>query len=60
MISKLKEIQTIENKESQTRTTYYEGSNISKVVHKYNNNIKTEDVLYSLCMNYLKANKYID
>ena len=60
MISKLKEIQTIENKESQTRTTYYEGSNISKVVHKYNNNINVENVLYNLCHNYLKANKYID
>jgi len=29
MISKLKETKTIENKESQTRTTYYEGSNIN-------------------------------
>lgn len=60
MISKLKEIKTIEDKDNQTRTTYYKGSNISKVVHKYNNNIKIEDVLYGLCHNYLKANKYID
>jgi len=60
MESKMKEISTTEDIENQSRTTYYEGSNISKVTHRYNNNIKMEDVLYKLCHNYLKTNKYID
>jgi len=60
MITKMKEISTTENIENQTRTTTYEGSNISKVIHRHNNNIKMEDILYKLCHNYLKTNKYID
>lgn len=60
MKSNMKEIFTTEDIENQTRTTTYEGSNISKVTHRHNNNIKMEDVLYKLCHNYLKANKYID
>lgn len=56
----MEEIKTIEDKENQTRTTYYKNSKITKVIHKYNNNIKIENVLYNLCHNYLKLNKYID
>jgi|GEM_PF-5410139 len=57
--SVMKEIKTIEDIENQTRITTYEGSNISKVVHHHNNNVKMEDVLYALCMNWLRANKLI-